>query len=165
MRRDGAAFRGRGGRGKGTRAFHGVGVQQVCNDRPRHFIGSPRGVCESLPSVCDALGSGPSPQHHQQKTPPVGTPSFELGAFSPLPWRSEAHRAWSSRHRFTFPAERGLGSLQDRESPCGERSQAPAQPRLFSELWKAPVAVFLEAGRGVGPLYCFTVSRRCQRWI
>lgn len=48
-----------------TRALHGVGVQQVSNDRSRYFIGRPTGVSETLPSVCDALGSVPSPQHHR----------------------------------------------------------------------------------------------------
>lgn len=125
--------------------LHGVGVQQRCYDRSRYFSDRRRGVCESLPSLCDALGSDPSPQHHRQKTPPVGTPSFELGRFPRchVGQRKTARRAWSSRHRFTFPVERGLGSLQNRERLSGEGSQAPAQPRLFSELWKAPVAVFL----------------------
>lgn len=67
----------------------GVGVQHVCYDRSRYFSDRRRCVCESLPSVCDALGSDPSPQHHRRKTPPVGTPSLELGAFSPLSCRSE----------------------------------------------------------------------------
>lgn len=144
VRRDEAAFRGRGGRGKRTRLLHGVGVQQVSNDRSRYFIGRPRGVCKSLPSVCDALGRFPRCYGGQ--------------------WLA-AYKAGSSRHRFTFPAERGLGSLRKRERLCGKGIQASAQPRLFSERWKTPLAVFLEASRGVGPLYCFTASRRCQGWI
>lgn len=47
------------------------------------------------------------------------------------------------------PCREGLVCLQNRGRPCGEGSQAPGQPRLFSELWKTLVAVFLVASRGV----------------
>lgn len=47
---------------------------------------------------------------------------------------------------------------------CAEGNQTPTLLRLFSERWKSPVAVFVEASRVVGTLYCFTASRRGGGW-
>lgn len=121
-----------------TQALHGAGVQQVSSDRSRYFIGRGKGVSESLPSVCGALVSASSSQHHRLKT--VRACLRAWGVFR------AAMAVRSRRLTQSGEAAAGLRPLQRRDvapfrtlrrSSHGQRSHVAVQPKLFSELWKA----------------------------